>query len=230
MNTKKAFTLAEVLITLGIIGVVAALTIPTLMQRTQDREAISALKKFYSTLSSAYNLAVNESGPPSGTWVNTDTLMTDTLMEHFHVAKDCRDGDCDAHEMYYLSGAKFLSSKSKNYVILSDGTIFHYLLESATCSNAAMRCGLIATDINGMKKPNIVGKDIFLFSITNSKVLPFGVASGEGIGTGETFEKTCAKDGSTVNGLGCAAWVIYNENMDYTKCDGLSWTGKTKCN
>ncbi|MBP7211391.1 type II secretion system protein, partial [bacterium] len=55
MNTKKAFTLAEVLITLGIIGVVAALTIPTLMQRTQDREAISALKKFYSTLSSAYN-------------------------------------------------------------------------------------------------------------------------------------------------------------------------------
>jgi hypothetical protein len=30
-------------------------------------------------------------------------------------------------------------------------------------------------------------------------------------------------------GAPCTAWVIYNENMDYLHCDGLSWNGKTKC-
>lgn len=42
---KKAFTLAEVLITLGIVGVVAAITIPTLIAGYQKKEAVNALKK-----------------------------------------------------------------------------------------------------------------------------------------------------------------------------------------
>lgn len=45
---KNGFTLAEVLITLGIIGVVAAMTMPTLIQKNQDKELISRIKKTYS--------------------------------------------------------------------------------------------------------------------------------------------------------------------------------------
>src|SRR5574344_693563 len=50
-KSKKslAFTLAEVLIVLGIIGIVAALTIPTLMANVQKQQYVTALKKFYST-------------------------------------------------------------------------------------------------------------------------------------------------------------------------------------
>ena len=47
---KKGFTLAEVLITLGIIGIVAAMTLPTLIQKYQDKSDYSQLQKVYSQL------------------------------------------------------------------------------------------------------------------------------------------------------------------------------------
>ena len=53
MKKKHAFTLAEVLITLGIIGVVASMTIPTLMQKTNDKELVSGTLKMGSVLSNA---------------------------------------------------------------------------------------------------------------------------------------------------------------------------------
>ena len=55
-KNKWAFTLAEVLITLGIIGVVAAMTLPTLIQKYQEKVTVNKLKKMYSVLSQAYNL------------------------------------------------------------------------------------------------------------------------------------------------------------------------------
>lgn len=50
---KKGFTLAEVLITLGIIGVVAAMTMPSLIQNYRKKEATTRIKKFYSMMSQA---------------------------------------------------------------------------------------------------------------------------------------------------------------------------------
>lgn len=57
-NLKVAFTLAEVLITLGIIGIVAAMTLPVLMGKYVERERITALKKTYSLLQQAFEIAV----------------------------------------------------------------------------------------------------------------------------------------------------------------------------
>lgn len=64
MEIKKAFTLSEVLITLGIIGVVAALTIPVIISKIDERETIVHWKKMYSVLSQAYIKAINEDHPP----------------------------------------------------------------------------------------------------------------------------------------------------------------------
>ena len=54
MSNKNAFTLAEVLITLGIIGVVAALTLPSLIQNYQKQVWVNQLKKSYSTISQGF--------------------------------------------------------------------------------------------------------------------------------------------------------------------------------
>ncbi len=64
MNYKsiKGFTLSEVLITLGIIGVVAALTIPTLIQNVSNRDVETKLKKFYTTINEAHKFAEAEFG------------------------------------------------------------------------------------------------------------------------------------------------------------------------
>lgn len=61
-DSKKGFTLAEVLITLGIIGVVAALTMPSIIANYQKKVISVRLKKFVSTFSQAYNMAISKYG------------------------------------------------------------------------------------------------------------------------------------------------------------------------
>lgn len=65
---NKGFTLAEVLITLGIIGVVAAMTIPTLMTNFQKKRTETQLVKFYSMMNQTLRMSVAENGDPEG-WV-----------------------------------------------------------------------------------------------------------------------------------------------------------------
>ena len=59
---KLAFTLAEVLITLGIIGIVAALTMPALIQKNNNKVVETRLKKFYSAINQAILMAEKDYG------------------------------------------------------------------------------------------------------------------------------------------------------------------------
>ena len=63
---KKAFTLAEVLITLVVVGIIAAITIPIIHQNQQKRELYSQFMKTYSTLNQAMNMAITVGGGVSG--------------------------------------------------------------------------------------------------------------------------------------------------------------------
>lgn len=77
---KKGFTLAEILITLGIIGVIAALTIPTLVANTQKTQTVTKLQKFYSNMSQAFNLSIADNGPQSSWNYGAISSGTDTLV------------------------------------------------------------------------------------------------------------------------------------------------------
>lgn len=57
MSLSKGFSLAEVLITLGIVGIVAALTMPSMIQKNNNRVVETRLKKFYSSINQAIMLA-----------------------------------------------------------------------------------------------------------------------------------------------------------------------------
>src|SRR5574344_1078186 len=59
---RVAFTLAEVLIVLGIIGIVASMTIPTLMNKVAKQEYLTALKKFYSTQTDGWSRLLADEG------------------------------------------------------------------------------------------------------------------------------------------------------------------------
>ena len=69
-----AFTLAEVLITLGIIGIVAAMTIPSLVQDYREKAQVTRVKKFYSVFSQAYTMALQDNGP-FDTWGLSDSVQ-----------------------------------------------------------------------------------------------------------------------------------------------------------
>ena len=67
---KKAFTLAETLIVMGIIGVVAALTLPNLNSSTGDKEKVAKVKKIYQNLNDAFGRAQAVYGPYNEWFVN----------------------------------------------------------------------------------------------------------------------------------------------------------------
>lgn len=243
---KGAFTLAEVLITLGIIGVVAALTVPTLMQNADERANVAALKKAYSTISQAYKLAVNEDGTPD-TWGLSDMsdasqpgsrVIIDKLSPYLRVQKDCgTSGGCFANVTYNaLNGGDWINpnTSTKVNIMLVDGVSMTAWSGWAACDGSigtmsALQnlCGSIEVDINGFKKPNKDGVDYFVFWISKQGVVPNGLAGMPA--TSNSFEGGC-KDITTAGGHGCAAWVIYNNNMDYLHCPDLDWSTKTKCN
>lgn len=100
---RKGFTLAEVLITLGIIGVVAALTIPTLISNYKTKEASVRLKKFYSMMNQAIQLSTLDNGQTS-TWTYPGTLAdTDSLETFWNVyfAPYLRIADAKADSFQY---------------------------------------------------------------------------------------------------------------------------------
>ncbi|MDR1327638.1 MAG: type II secretion system GspH family protein [Heliobacteriaceae bacterium] len=81
---RKAFTLAEVLITLGIIGVVAALTMPVLITHYKKNVLITRMKKFYSVLNQAVNMKIAQDGELDGS-VLTAVNDPDVAMNFFDV-------------------------------------------------------------------------------------------------------------------------------------------------
>ena len=96
----KAFTLAEVLITLGIIGIVAALTIPSLIANYQETQQIAGFKKAYAEITEALKLMANDYGCPedlsctgafkgSGSFTSGDTTLGNIFKKYFKLAKDC---------------------------------------------------------------------------------------------------------------------------------------------
>lgn len=251
----RGFTLAEVLITLGIIGIVAALTLPTLIQKQQEKETVVKLKKFYTVMDQAIKMSIVQHGEISGwgltPWGNGGVVdpsdeqkiegyrslnaFWDNVLPQLKVIKVCKFGEeCkdDERLRYSLDGTAFGTFAST--VTLADGAdIVSLTVHSPDCSlewgDGALRnmCGELFVDVNGKKPPNTTGKDIFLFFITKNGIVPMGTS---GQTRSFSFETHCnMTKPSNLNGYGCAAWVIYNENMDYLHCNDLAWNGKSKC-
>lgn len=205
----KAFTLAEVLIVLGIIGIIAEMTIPELVENVQDMNYRIAWKKAYSVLSQAAALSLQDNG---GTFVGVVTSDDATLAPIFttyiglikecstgatngqcfhanggwqHADKTLADGTGDAHEAHDQHG-----------LILKNGFMMKWC--SWTCTNASPNCANVYVDINGFKPPNTVGKDIFGFNVMTNRLKPFG-------SQGTSLSGTCA-----TSGYGCSADYLLN--------------------
>lgn len=235
LNGSRGFTLAEVLITLGIIGVVAALTMPSLIQNHKEKATVARLKKAYSVLSNAYMLALNEN-PDVTSWFNSigdpenSKIFFDKIKPYLKIQKECgfEKGCLTSGYVKTLDGRDyaFYDEFTTEYrFILADGTAIWFYIDNFTNENEV---GNIKVDIDGKKGAYTFGKDVFLFYITTNKIMPYGTQNTT-INT-NTFDYACNKSKTThANGIGCTAWVLYNENMDYLHCNDLSWSGKVRC-
>lgn len=173
------FTLAEVLITLGIIGVVAALTIPNLITNYQKQQTVEQLKKTYSQLGQVVNLSINDNGAIA-TW-DWDATLGDFLktymLPYLSISKDCEAllyyNTCTSADGLYLDKNHSVSTTSGYDIVLSDGTRLFFHFDGAGDL-------WVYADVNGAKKPNIIGKDIFFMQLkkTGNTIVFFNYGFG----------------------------------------------------
>lgn len=228
-----AFTLAETLITLGIIGVVAAITIPALMNNIQHKDEVAALKKFYSNFNQAlmkYSADKDCPGNLECTGILPDLIQLPQLQElkpYFNVLKDCSDGSngCFSTNVYKdLSGGPVGSMNGVPSLLLEDGSTFRTSFQDCSSYGSGVLnevCGSLTVDVNGPKPPNQIGRDYFSFFITNSAQLaPYGshLASSAGYHWDDNTNGNACNPATFPGGDGgnCAGRIIeQNWEMNY---------------
>ena len=175
-----AFTLAEVLVTLGIIGVVSAMTVPTLMQNYQRQSYVTQLHKVYNEMSQVFQqmmtdrnaLNLKETG-----LLNTTEQATETFKNYFKVVQDCGNNfsPCFASEYRSTTGSSIKPAEanwwSSSFVLADGAAIGLHGLIDYSAGNVSYPYGYMYVDINGAKGPNIVGRDFFLFYYFNDGTL-----------------------------------------------------------
>ena len=226
MKLKKGFTLAEVLITLGIIGIVAALTLPTVITNYKKKEASARLKKFYSGILQAIKMSEMEYGVITN-WTREGGTQRD---EDGNVDFDKNGKITNDFFITYLAPYfKYTSVKQgKNAVIDGDketpaSNTKVYLADGSIIDIWNGSCFDINFDINGEKKPNVKGKDIFVFLIcfdnSQRKVLCGNEKSAfcsYGVGVVNTREKALELCKNEINHNYCSR-LLEMDNWEFKK-------------
>ncbi len=179
-----AFTLAEVLITLGIIGIVAALTIPNLIASYQKKQTVVKLKKVYAVLNQIARNSSDENGD-AASFLTSHTDINENIIKEFfekywfsHLNAPTIIDNRKNYIMYkYLNGEPHGYSvytgydAGKAFFSTMDGvSYFVMIMKNVKDENNQYKLIYHATedvyvDLNGTKPPNTIGRDVFAFQI-----------------------------------------------------------------
>jgi prepilin-type N-terminal cleavage/methylation domain-containing protein len=181
---NNGFTLAEVLITLLIIGVISSIVIPSIVQDSHNAEFKTTWRKTYADFSLATKRIASENGGTlKGLFTNSDTFKN-TFISYFNYAKSCPASQelspgcwhCDnTKTCKYLNGSIISNSWGGDSTLyLSNGVSMVFFTSSGSCDPY---CGSIYTDINGPKPPNVAGKDLFLIHVYENKAVAYGTGA-----------------------------------------------------
>ena len=199
---KRGFTLAEVLITLAIIGVIAALTLPNLMTNTTEAQIGPKLAKAVSSFEQANETLLNDS--------SVDTLSDARLLDNIGTYTD----ELSKHFKISYDGIGYRTK---------DGISYSFTLGSVNTSTNYVpaykqHVGNVTIDINGTNKPNIDGTDRFHFSWWNDGSLRAqGALNWDGTAKsnlgGDTHwsnANNCPKDTTPTDATYCAGHIFEN--------------------
>lgn len=225
MKTIKSFTMAEVLITLGIVGIVAAMTLPSLVGNHRRKVLESQFKRSYSQAAQALeatkfelgltdlNAAFTHYDEENKEYINAD-LYTDTFYKQVNIKNKVDSKKYADQIRNYTLDRTFTSNNitCTPVYMLKDG--------SSICTKIWSRRISITVDINGpQNKPNAFGHDIFMFLVNNQDVLQ-GQKPSEGAPDPnneyyETNKNPCSiKYNTAGNGIGCSYYALMNECPD----------------
>lgn len=216
MNLKRfqAFTMAEVLVTLVIIGVIAAMTLPGLNTHTKNNEYVAGCLKSYSVLSQTINRMKVDLGPIGfGTkWNDTEEFWKE-FSAKLNTAKICAKNEKGCN---YTGIPKHLqgNAHTNSYdgyaynLVTTDGMTFNFSASDCTSKGLSTKresncMGRFVVDVNGFKGPNRFGNDMFFFCLVKGEgILPAGI---------DNNSADCKKGGS---GITCAAKVVNEKRLE----------------
>lgn len=227
-SKKVAFTLAEVLITMAIIGVIADAIIPDLTRNIRNKDSAARVRKVYSVLDQAFKRlkaknwdmdAIYAGSEATGGSSNVMNVFANTM----NFTLKCGDTGvaCFPSITYkHLSGADWanINTNSDGVVrakaILNDGTSIFFGDQAnngctADFGNNSLdhTCGTIGVDINGFAGPNQNGRDSFRFIVTRDGIFPAWYIDDT------TYPiSNCTTSG---NGTGCTAKVLQDNDITY---------------
>lgn len=179
-NSLAAFTLAEILITLGIIGIIAAMTLPALVQKQQKKQLLTQAKVVYNILNNALEPAKIEYGTNINNWEFLSTgsnldksifFFEKYLQPNLKITEYCKKSSATpickhSIKTFGYSGSDFTSFVPQNdfgtTFALSNSTIVSIQVGNIWQSTYRIR---MLYDVNGIKKPNIMGKDVFIIEL-----------------------------------------------------------------
>lgn len=195
---KSAFTLAEVLITLGIIGVVAAMTLPTLIQQHQKQVYVTQLQKAVNTWDNMMRKMQADEGVTElkdtelfskaicsdydCEWFNTTdynyvnyTALEEIVVKYLKTAKICKQGECTNeyknNQTYKIKTANTINDiycEYNSYAFPARSVGFYAVDGAIYYIGTYGFSGLyVIIDVNGNKKPNTIGRDLFTFDLMN---------------------------------------------------------------
>ena len=215
MRKKKyAFTLSEVLITIGIIGVVSALTIPQLMTAYKKHVIATSLKKGISVINQTIKQSEAENGEME-TWDKTttqDIFIDKYIRPYMRLVATCPDVITDCG--YKQDNNVWRYSNNKHYVNPNFNNRIPFLtMDSILYTFAYVQAGgylngdndrTIYIDINGPKGPNQFGQDVFILYRNEEadSIIPYGADKPI-----EEVQQNCSKTGT---GMYCASWIYQN--------------------
>ncbi|MBE7712090.1 MAG: type II secretion system protein [Cyanobacteria bacterium SIG31] len=224
---NKGFTLAEVLITLAIIGVVAAITLPSFLSDTTAAQigpklskAVSAFEQANEALlaASSVDLLTDTDVFPADSNGSVDlTSYGEELSNHLKITEftypengynaidNSEEDSCEV-------GASFDEAKA---FLSKDGIMYLINKDQAPSDPSAaphkQRIGNVYIDINGVSTPNEMGTDIFVFTWWNDGSLrPVGAQNWNGLSTAPTWRTLCPANDIPTDYKACAGHVFEN--------------------
>jgi prepilin-type N-terminal cleavage/methylation domain-containing protein len=222
---KKAFTLAEVLIAIGIIGIVAAITIPTINVNLRAKKLQSQFNKTYSDLNKAakafqedndMTLREYQDSVYNGTIYNTPVVMN-KFMSYFNGYTDSNYGGAAYDAKFGLTSLNLDGSVITGYTcdktnIMLDSVGRMYSMDDMVSPSSAAS-PKICVDINGNDKPNKLGVDRFVFVYTNTNSIVPNTGGAWAYQNVQTTDETYIKRYCTVGreyATSCAYYALKN--------------------
>lgn len=217
INMKKnlGFTLAEILIAMTVIGIIASLTIPALIKNIQDAELKTAWREAFSSFSQTITLVRKDNlGEIKGVATN-NSIFKDKLLPYLkYTAHVNQNGSPSYVPSSYteLNGVTTFNLVNSASILLTNGMIIYVPTYYTNCDDVdgtyiTNRCSTVKIDVNGIKGPNVQGRDLFSLMIFNNRVLPAGCSGVQDCNDYWSPSRSCNPGSSDAQnkGLGCSA-------------------------